>query len=263
MNLKDLGREISYKWRVQSFSKFKPSATCVAYIDARAVMDLLDDVVGAANWQDKYEVVHNHLYASIGINVGTALAVNWVWKTDCGVESNMEAEKGEASDAFKRAAVKWAVGRFLYALEVRRVQANKVADGKGSPHVVDTNGKRVWNLTEYINGLNGKSVIKGQNGKKTVSFPQGGRKGQKPAEKGKDEPSEPKGDFFIAGREVSKERYIESIFSTAKKHDYDLSKIINTEYDGAEPEDLDCPKQLLEFGARVSEEIKKKIEGEK
>ena len=47
MNLKDLKKQIPYQWRVQSFSKNKAQAQCVAYIDARDVMNLLDEVVGS------------------------------------------------------------------------------------------------------------------------------------------------------------------------------------------------------------------------
>jgi hypothetical protein len=52
--LKDLCKELPYKWRVQS-TKFGTS-TCVAYIDARDCMDLLDDVVGVGNWKKSYFV---------------------------------------------------------------------------------------------------------------------------------------------------------------------------------------------------------------
>jgi len=45
INLKDLQKKLPYKWRVQSFSKNKASAACVAYIDSRDVQDLLDEVV--------------------------------------------------------------------------------------------------------------------------------------------------------------------------------------------------------------------------
>jgi hypothetical protein len=45
INLKDLQKELPFKWRVQSFSKNKPLAQCVAYIDSRNVQELLDEVV--------------------------------------------------------------------------------------------------------------------------------------------------------------------------------------------------------------------------
>lgn len=85
----------------------------LAYIDARDAMDLLDEVVGPENWQCDYKQVKNVVYCGIGINTQEA---GWVWKWDAGDESNIEEEKGEASDSFKRAAVRWGIGRFLYRL---------------------------------------------------------------------------------------------------------------------------------------------------
>lgn len=110
MNLKDLKKEIPYKWREG------PGGTQLAYIDARDVMDLLDEVVGPENWQDSYELVGDKIIAGLGIFVGD----KWVWKYDTGTESNIEEEKGMFSDAFKRAAVKWGVGRFLYDLKPKK-----------------------------------------------------------------------------------------------------------------------------------------------
>lgn len=147
MNLKDLQKKIPAQWRVQSFSKNKPSGQCVAYIDARDVMKILDDVVGAENWQDDYKIVGEMLIAGIGINNGDG----WVWKWDTGSESNMEAEKGHMSDAFKRAAVKWGVGRFLYDYPIQFVPANEVKTATNFPYPVDEQGKRIYDLTTYIN----------------------------------------------------------------------------------------------------------------
>ena len=147
MNLKELSKRIPFKWRVQSFSKNKPKASCVAYIDARQAMDLLDEVVGVENWQSDYKVINGNLYAGIAILING----NWVWKWDCGTESNTEKEKGESSDAFKRAAVKWGVGRFLYSMNIQYVDANEKKTSSNYPYVVDANGKRIWNLTDHLN----------------------------------------------------------------------------------------------------------------
>jgi hypothetical protein len=68
------------------------------------------------------------LFCSIGINVDGW----WVWKSDCGTESNVEKQKGEASDAFKRAAVMWGVGRFLYSLDIVKLPV-KEKNGKYLP----------------------------------------------------------------------------------------------------------------------------------
>jgi len=149
MNLKDLKKEISHKWRVQSFSKNKPSASVVAYIDARDVMNALDEVVGEENWQSDFKEIDGKLFAGIGINVDG----NWIWKWDTGSESNIEKEKGEVSDGFKRAGVKWGIGRFLYDLKVHYVKANAVKTPTTYPYVIDDNGKRIYDLSEYINNL--------------------------------------------------------------------------------------------------------------
>ena len=153
MNLKELTKKIPFKWRVQSFSKQKPSATCVAYVDARQVMDLLDEVVGTENWQDDYRVIAGNLYAGIGILCGD----KWVWKWDIGTESNTEKEKGQSSDAFKRAAVKWGIGRFLYSIPIQHVTTNAPNTGNNYPYIVDANGKRVWDISTFVNNKIGNN----------------------------------------------------------------------------------------------------------
>ena len=147
MNFNELKKVIPYKWRVQSFSKYSATAQCVAYIDARQVMDLLDDVVKPENWQAKFSSHKDNLFCELGIKIGD----EWVWKSDCGVESNIEQQKGEASDAFKRAAVHWGIGRFLYSLDIKTVKTSGANTGNNRPHVIDDNGTRVWDITRHIN----------------------------------------------------------------------------------------------------------------
>lgn len=156
-NLSDLKNTMPYQWRVQSFSKNKPVAQCVAYIDARDVMNRLDQVVGPENWQDDYRVINNQLFAGIGIYIKN----QWVWKWDTGTESQTEKEKGIVSDSFKRAAVKWGIGRFLYDLEIKMVKTNAKKGDADSPDktvlkypsVIDNQGKAVYNISNHINGL--------------------------------------------------------------------------------------------------------------
>lgn len=145
----ELIKEMPYKWRVQSYSKKKALATCVAYIDSRDVQKRLDEVVGFGNWQDDYKEVKGNLYAGIGIKIGE----EWTWKWDCGVESSAEKQKGEASDSFKRAAVKWGIGRFLYDLKIKYVTANEKKTTSNYPFPIDSNGKQIWELTDHINGI--------------------------------------------------------------------------------------------------------------
>jgi hypothetical protein len=88
------------------------------YKDSRTDATILDETVGAANWERKHYECKGNLYCSVGINVNydkPEKEEKWVWKDDCGAESNMEKEKGEASDAFKRTmSINWGLGRELY-----------------------------------------------------------------------------------------------------------------------------------------------------
>ena len=95
--------------RVQKCSE--KGVSLLLYKTARTDADLLDETVGAENWENDFKLVDGVLYGGIGVNYGNGL----VWKWDAGTESNTEAEKGRASDAFKRAGFKHGIGRELYS----------------------------------------------------------------------------------------------------------------------------------------------------
>jgi len=82
------------------------------YKTARVDRAILDEEFGALNWQTDFKVVNDNLYCGIGVYDSNKS--EWVWKWDCGTESNTEKEKGEASDSFKRAGFKWGIGVELY-----------------------------------------------------------------------------------------------------------------------------------------------------
>lgn len=84
----------------------------LAYLDSRDVQDRLDAVCGPPGWQDDYPHAGAKTVCRIGLKVGD----EWVWKSDGAGDTDVEAEKGALSDAFKRAAVKWGIGRYLYHL---------------------------------------------------------------------------------------------------------------------------------------------------
>ena len=86
----------------------------LCYIDARTVMDRLDSVCGFDNWQNSYTP---GMGTSIVCNIGIRVAGEWVWKADGAGVSDMEPEKGALSDAFKRAGVRWGIGRYLYDIK--------------------------------------------------------------------------------------------------------------------------------------------------
>ena len=96
--------------RVQSVK----SKGCVLllYKNARCDMNILDETVGSEHWQRKHYECKGNLFCEIGIyDESTG---QWIWKGDCGSESNTKKEKGEASDSFKRAGFNWGIGRELY-----------------------------------------------------------------------------------------------------------------------------------------------------
>lgn len=85
------------------------------YKDARVDQRLLDETVGPYNWQRNHEVINGNLFCNVGVYVERADGYGeWVWKQDVGKESYTEKEKGQASDAFKRACFNWGIGRELY-----------------------------------------------------------------------------------------------------------------------------------------------------
>lgn len=87
-------------------------AQFLLYKDARCDMAILDETVGAMNWQREHREHNGNLFCAVGIY--SEDLSRWVWKEDAGAESNTEAEKGHASDSFKRACVNWGLGRELY-----------------------------------------------------------------------------------------------------------------------------------------------------
>jgi hypothetical protein len=102
------------KWRIGRASKGGRSwAMILCYIDARAVMDRLDDVLGPENWQDHYTT------APSGGNMcqlTCRIGGEWITKSDAAENTDVEGIKGGISDAFKRAAVKFGPGRYLYSI---------------------------------------------------------------------------------------------------------------------------------------------------
>ncbi len=82
------------------------------YKDARCDMNILDETVGPFGWKREHDQINGKEFARVSI-FDKALG-EWVWKEDCGTESNTQKEKGESSDAFKRACVNWGIGRELY-----------------------------------------------------------------------------------------------------------------------------------------------------
>lgn len=122
-------------WRVGSVSAEKKRGMALAYIDARDVMRRLDEVCGPENWQDEYPWSDGK---RVVCRLGIKIDGEWVWKTDGAGDTDYEGEKGALSDAFKRAAVKWSIGRYLYDVVAPWVAVEQrgktwvIADGEGA-----------------------------------------------------------------------------------------------------------------------------------
>ena len=125
--------------------------TFLLYKDARVDQNILDETVGAERWQREHYEVKGNMFCKVGIYFDD---IGWVWKSDCGTESYTEKEKGESSDAFKRACVNWGIGRELYTSPLLWVKASDLKK-------LSQNDKGKWECKDrlrckYITVIDGK-----------------------------------------------------------------------------------------------------------
>jgi hypothetical protein len=108
--------EAEVRWKPQQVSGSR--ARVVAFVDARVIQDRLDEVLGVMGWQDSYECLPD---GSVMCRLRIRLCGEWIEKMDVGGQSEQPDEgdrrKAAFSDALKRAAVKFGIGRYLYRLE--------------------------------------------------------------------------------------------------------------------------------------------------
>jgi hypothetical protein len=121
------------RWRAGSSSEKNGQvrAMALAYIEARAAMDRLDSAVGSGNWRDEY--LPGPSGEGIVCGVSIFIGGEWVTKWDGAENTDFESVKGGLSDAFKRACVKWGIGRYLYRFPAAWVDATK----KGRAIIID------------------------------------------------------------------------------------------------------------------------------
>ena len=106
------------------------------YKDARVDMKILDELYGPLGWKRTHQLIGDRLYCTI--EVWNPVTGDWIAKQDVGTESNTEPEKGQASDAFKRAGFNWGIGRELYT-------APKIQDARNKDEYRDNGGRiQVW-----------------------------------------------------------------------------------------------------------------------
>ena len=126
MEFRDL-RADEIDCRVQSVKD--TGLVLLLYKDARVDMNILDETVGAENWQREHYECKGSLFCRVGIRVchidNNIETREWIWKADCGTESNTEPQKGASSDSFKRACTNFGIGRELYTAPFIWIPADK------------------------------------------------------------------------------------------------------------------------------------------
>ena len=144
----------------------KPNGmSLLLYKDARCDMNILDETVGAYNWQRS----HSRDNANCTVSIYDVDKGQWICKEDVGTESNTEAQKGLASDSFKRACFNWGIGRELYTAPFIWIGSDKFNDkyDKFSVEAITIEDKKITALT-IMNDTKGMVVYsygKGSKGK--------------------------------------------------------------------------------------------------
>lgn len=119
------------KWRVGQLTKDKTKASALAYLDAREVYKRLDDVCGVGGWQDKLIELKEGFTCELSILIDDV----WITKSDSADYTDIEAIKGGASSALKRAAAVWGIGRYLYYLPRVWVEVDEYKQLKSIPEL--------------------------------------------------------------------------------------------------------------------------------
>lgn len=108
---------------------YENKCTLLLYKNARVDMNILDEWVGPLNWTRSHEVVNGNLFCTVSIYDDDRGV--WISKQDVGTESRQDAEKGQASDSFKRACVNWGIGRELYTAPDVWIDLSPAEIGRG------------------------------------------------------------------------------------------------------------------------------------
>lgn len=166
-HFKELGKPFpasDVSWKIQITSRDKTKAKVVPYLDARAIADRLDSVVGQYNWKDEYSLWHCYSEKANSADksdkrINSQLCTiyiydeerkEWIGKTDGAENTDIEPVKGGLSDSLKRCAVKWNIGRYLYSFEPVWV------------NLTEEYGRRVIDKSEYkrLDKIYNDTVIK-------------------------------------------------------------------------------------------------------
>ena len=169
MNLMDLHEPFlakHIKWRVGRAADYGygPMVVILPYVDARAAMNRIDEVITPACWQDEY----THLSGGVECRIGILIDGRWVYKVDGSPETKIEAFKGGYSKSFVRCGVKWGIGRYLYNLpEVKPEISMDKPKGREWHYEKMVKAKKEYayhwkvpdKVTKYLNSLCAAKVV--------------------------------------------------------------------------------------------------------
>jgi len=139
------------EWRVQQQTS-TGKLIVVPYITNRCVMERFDEAFGASNWTSEFREIGNGFICRLSVTVDK----KFVYREDGASKTNIEPEKGGISDAMKRAAVQFGLGRCLYAYPRVMIET----DDKFIPHWAFA---KLDKLVEWVNAGNFKEIIILQN----------------------------------------------------------------------------------------------------
>ena len=124
--MKDFRKLYKDEIKVRVGNCSEKGVTLLLFKDSRVDQTILDETVGPMNWQKSYKLIDGQLFCTISI--WDSEKAMWISKEDVGTEGNMETQKSRASDAQKRAAVSWGIGRELYTAPRLFVSADKLSN---------------------------------------------------------------------------------------------------------------------------------------
>lgn len=170
LNFRDLkADEIDVRVAMVKDTDKVKGVSLLLYKDARCDMNILDETVGAYNWQRS----HIRDNANCIVSIWDEKKAQWISKEDVGTESNTESVKGLASDSFKRACFNWGIGRELYTAPFIWVGAPNVNINNGkcydkfSVHSITVKDKKITALEIYNESL--RKVVFTMDGSKTTT----------------------------------------------------------------------------------------------